>query len=268
MKNKKNSLWIILVVIVGIVFAYFIVANNNAKEQAQKQFDEYEARIIAGDVDECNHTIDPEDFPEIVHLQSLCFYKQGMNYYEDALFEDALNSFNESLYTSYEFHNEVEEMNEGILLLLNSQNINIIDQMFAFDMDNEFSFFNEMMAFIVKHPFNGSDAYLIKNQYLPQIVGLDNWTDGTYSFRFYGGTLYSDIPRFDHGSASKVFYHTQASGDTGWNISNDYGIITMEEDNGTTWSWEYRYLIVDLDTIKIYSMITNQEYILLRQISK
>ncbi len=265
MKNKKVIIGIVVALIVITGFIIFSnIQKQNLIDENQGIYDEFEAKVIAGDTSNCESNVDKSLFPEVVDLEGLCYFNKGMDLYEDAFFIDAMIDFDHSLSRTDIYQNEIDEMKTGIELILNSTSVNTVDQIFKFDMENEFSFFNELMAFITIHPFINSDQTLIKHQYLPQIIGLDNWTDGTNNFRFYEGTLYSDIPRFNNGDASKVFYQVSTSGDFGWNVPNSFGVIMMEEDSGDAWSWEYRYQIIDLDTIIIYSLISDSQYTLNR----
>ncbi len=267
MKNKRNIIIGLVLAIIMLGTYLFSAFNNQSQEDLQALYDDFQSKVINGNVDNCESGLDVADFPDIQILESECYFKQGMQNYEASLFEAAQNSFNSSLEKSDSYSDDIEIMRQGITLVLHSVEVNTTDQVFAFDVDNQFSYFNELMAFVTIHPFNDSDTYLVQNQFLPQIIGLDNWTDGELSFRYYGSTLYTDINRLDSGESSQVFYIPDVSDSSDWNVTNDYGVILMEEIGGT-YSWEYRYKIIDLDTIVIVSSVDQSEVTLYREISK
>lgn len=267
MKNKRNIIIGLVLAILMLTVYLFTSINNQSQDDLKALYSDFQSKVINGNLTNCESGLDVADFPDIQLLESECYFKQGMQNYEASAFEEAINSFNLSLEKSNTYSDDIVVIKHGITLIMQSVDLNTTDQVYAFDRDNQFNYFNELMSFITIHPFDDSDSYLVQNQFLPQIIGLDNWTDGTLSFRYYGSTLYSDISRLDSGDNSQVYYIADVSDSIDWIVSNDYGVILMTELGGT-YSWEYRYKIVDLDTIILVSSVDQSEHTLYREISK
>ncbi len=256
MKYKQLNIMLLLI---GLTLVISSCSTENYDDQGA--FDTYRSMIDSENISSCDHEIDADVFPEIITLESECHYILGMQSYELGDLENASFEFNQSLDLSDTFTNDIQIMLDGIQLIVS---IPVPDRglVIDFDISNDYSMFYDVQAFFDIYPSTIKDDVLIQNVFLPQILGSDVFHNDDVSLYALNTSLITNIPTFDSANPDRVSFQATLDGDDNSGIDASYGVILMEDSEFLDLS--YRYLIVDLDTIKIYSYITQTEYTLNR----
>lgn len=265
--NKKKIILIILclLVIVGAFGLYQMYQRQKYFDLNQQAYDDFKSQIDSGHVDNCNHKVDTSLFPEVIELQSQCFYDQGMNFYTHAEFNSALNAFDQSLALSSRYSSYIEEMKVGIQLIIEDESVTGMDIRSDFDLQNEYASYYDLSSFILKYPFINFEQVLIKNKYIAQIMGEDTYSNGQVSFRVYAQNLFTDINYDNTNTSTKVYFIPYVSSSLDLLNWREYGVISLMDTNSND-VWIFRYKFSDVDTLILYSYADNLEYTLARVI--